>query len=90
MLIPHYNKEEAHTQIEKYLLLNIYQRRDCILNDLLDNEAFSIGVATGISLYQNKVVTAHDRKEPLKIGDNLYYIQSGRERLQEMIDKICK
>lgn len=60
------------------------------MNDLLDNEAFIIGVATGISLYQNKVVTAHDRKEPLKIGDNLYYIQSGRERLQEMIDKICK
>lgn len=60
------------------------------MNDLIENEAFGIGVATGISLYQNKVVTAHDRKEPLRIGDNLYYIQSGRERLQEMIDKICK
>lgn len=69
---------------------SIYQRRNCILNELMDNEVFSIGVATGISLYQNKVVTAHERKEPLKIGDNLYYIQSGRERLQEMIDKICK
>lgn len=56
----------------------------------MDNDAFSIGVATGISLYQNKVVTAHERKEPLRIGDNLYYIQSGRERLEEMIDKICK
>lgn len=60
------------------------------MNDLLDNEAFSIGVATGISLYQNKVVTAHDRKEPLKIGDKIYYLQSGKERLQEMIDKICR
>lgn len=60
------------------------------MNDLIENDVFSIGVATGISLYQNKVVTAHDRKEPLKIGDNLYYIQSGRERLQEAIDKICK
>lgn len=59
------------------------------MNDLMDNEVFSIGVATGISLYQNKVVIAHDRKEPLRIGDNLYYIQSGRERLEEMIDKIC-
>ena len=65
-------------------------RRDCILNDLNDNEAFSIGVATGISLYQSKVVAAHNRKEPLKIGDTLYYLQSGRERLQEMIDKICR
>lgn len=60
------------------------------MNDLIENDVFSIGVATGISLYQNKVVIAHDRKEPLKIGDNLYYIQSGRERLQEMIDRICK
>lgn len=59
------------------------------MNDLIENDVFSIGVATGISLYQNKVVIAHDRKEPLKIGDNLYYIQSGRERLEEMIDKIC-
>jgi len=65
------------------------KRRDCILNDLIENEAFSIGVATGISLYQNRVVTAHQHKEPLKIGNNLYYIQSGRERLQEMIDRIC-
>ena len=60
------------------------------MKDLNDNEAFVTGVVTGISLYQNKVVTAHNRKEPIKIGDNLYYIQSGRERLQEMIDKICK
>ena len=26
----------------------------------------------------------------LKIGDELYYVQNGRERLQEMIEKICK
>ena len=60
------------------------------MNDLLENEAFSIGVATGISLYQNKVVTAHERKEAIIIGDNAYYVQSGRERLQEAIDKMCK
>lgn len=60
------------------------------MNDLLENEAFSIGVATGISLYQNKVVTAHERKEAIIIGDNAYYVQSGRERLQEAIDKICR
>ena len=59
------------------------------MNDLLDNQAFFIGVATGISLYQNKVVTAHERKEAIIIGDNAYYVQSGRERLQEMIDRIC-
>ena len=51
---------------------------------------FCNGIAVGISLYQMAVVSAHERKIPLKIGDNLYYIQDGRERLQEMIDKICK
>ena len=60
------------------------------MNELMESEAFSIGVATGISLYQSKVVTAHERKEALKIGDNLFYLQSGRERLQETIDKICR
>ncbi len=60
------------------------------MKELEDNEAFFTGIVTGINLYQNKVVTAHDRKEPLKIGDKIYYIQSGRERLQEMIDKICR
>lgn len=57
---------------------------------VLENEAFYSGVALGINIYQQKVVTAHERKEPLKIGENLYYIQSGRERLQELMDKICK
>lgn len=60
------------------------------MNDLLENDAFSIGVATGISLYQNKVVTAHEHKLPIIIGDNIYYVQTGRERLQEAIDKICR
>lgn len=60
------------------------------MNDLLEKEAFSIGVAAGISLYQNKVVTAHERKEAIIIGDNAYYVQSGRERLQEAIDKMCR
>lgn len=61
------------------------------LEGLEENEAFVTGIVTGINLYQNKVVTAHDRKEPIKIGDNLYYIQSGRERLLEkMLDHLCE
>lgn len=61
------------------------------MSDLLENEAFASGVAVGIGLYQQKVVMAHERKEPLKIGDNtLYYIQDGRERLAEVLDKICR
>lgn len=57
---------------------------------MIEDEAFYSGVAVGINIYQQKVITAHERKEPLKIGENLYYIQDGRERLQEVIEKICR
>lgn len=56
----------------------------------MESEAFCTGVAVGINIHQQKVVMASERKEPLKIGDELYYVQNGRERLQEMIEKICK
>ena len=59
-------------------------------NELMKNEAFCTGVAVGINLHQQKVIAAHDRKEPLKVGDELFYLQSGRERLQEFLEKICK
>lgn len=60
------------------------------MDDLLENEAFSVGVNVGINLYQQRVVTAHERKEPLIVGDTLYYLQDGRERLAEFLEKICK
>lgn len=60
------------------------------MSDLLENEAFCTGVAVGVAIHQQKVITAHERKEPLKIGDNLYYLQSGRERLAEMLNQICR
>lgn len=56
----------------------------------MENEAFCTGVAVGVALHQERMVTAHKRKEPLIIGDDLYYLQSGRERLQEVLEKICK
>lgn len=56
----------------------------------MENEAFCTGVAVGIDLHQQRVVTAHKRKEPLKIGDTLYFLQDGREKLQETIEKICE
>jgi hypothetical protein len=58
------------------------------LNDL--SEAFCTGVNVGISLYQKKVIEAHESRGHLKIGDNLYYIQDGREHLAEVLEKICK
>lgn len=56
----------------------------------LIERAFCSGIAVGISLYQRVIVSAHERKRPLKIGDTLYYVQDGRERLQEVLEKICR
>ena len=53
----------------------------------LIERAFCNGVAAGICLYQRAVVAAHKQKKPLKIGDELYYLQ---ERLAEVLEKICK
>lgn len=59
-------------------------------NNLTDNEAFCTGVAVGIKLHQQKVVTAHKQKKPFIIVDTLYYLQDGRERLRELlVNKIC-
>lgn len=60
------------------------------MDGLMESQAFAYGVAVGIDLHQQKVVTAQKRKEPVVISDTLYYIQDGRERLEEMIDKICR
>ncbi len=60
------------------------------MDDLLENEAFYSGVIVGISLFQQKVMEAHKRKEALRIGDTVYYLQDGRERLQEMMEKVCE
>ena len=60
------------------------------MKEMIESEAFCCGVSVGINLHQQKVVMASERKEPLKIGDELYYVKNGRERLQEMIENICK
>lgn len=58
--------------------------------ELTENEAFTKGIAVGINLHQARVIAAHERSEPLVIGDSLYYLQSGRERLEEYLNKMCK
>lgn len=60
------------------------------MEKFLESKAFCNGVAVGINLHQQKVVTASKRREPLQIDGELYYVQNGRERLTEMIEKICK
>lgn len=60
------------------------------MKDLIENEAFCTGVAVGINIHQQKVITAHERREPLKIGDELYFLQTGRERLADVLNRICE
>lgn len=60
------------------------------MKELMESEAFCFGVSVGINLHQQKVVMASDNRKPIKIGDELYYVQTGRDRLNEMIENICK
>lgn len=60
------------------------------MSDLTENEAFYSGIMVGIGLEQQRVIVAHKQKKPLIIGDEMFYLQSGRERLQEVLEKICK
>lgn len=60
-----------------------------MLRDLI-KRVFCNGVIAGIRLYQRMVIAAHERKKPLRIGEDFYYIQNGRERLQEVLEKICR
>jgi hypothetical protein len=60
------------------------------MRELQESEAFCVGMSIGIDLYQWRILEAHRKGLPLMIDGDLYYIQSGRERLQEVIDKICQ
>ena len=60
------------------------------MDELMENETFVNGVAAGINLHQQRMVAVHERKEPLIVGDTIYYLQDGRERLQEFLEKICR
>jgi len=60
------------------------------LNELMESEEFYYGVSVGINLHMQRVIAAHTRKEPLKVGENLYYLETGRERLERMLNEICK
>lgn len=50
---------------------------------------FVTGLSVGLALYQQKILAVHEREEPLIVGDALFYLQDGRERLAEVLEKIC-
>ena len=55
-----------------------------------EKQAFANGVVVGVSLHQQRVIVAHERREPLIIGDNLFYLENGKERLGRILNEICK
>ena len=58
------------------------------LEGLGENEAFNYGLLCGIKIFQQKIIMAHKRREHLMIDNTPYYLQDGRERLQEMLNKV--
>lgn len=60
------------------------------MDSLSENEDFVTGIAVGIYIHQQKVLTAYEKGEPLKINGEPYFIQSGNELLQEMLNDICR
>ena len=60
------------------------------MKELMESEAFCTGVSVGINIIQQKIIMASKNKGPLKIGDELYYVQNGRDRLRELVNKICE
>lgn len=60
------------------------------LKNLLDSEVFCTGIAIGINLYQCKIITAYNRKESFELNGEMYYLQNGKELLEQMLNEICK
>lgn len=60
------------------------------MSELMENDVFATGIAVGVTLHQQRVIAAHERNEPLKEGDTLYYLETGRERLERVFHEICK
>lgn len=60
------------------------------MDESTEKQVFANGIVVGICLHQEKVIAAHMRKEPVKIGDKLYFIQDGKERLEQVLNDICR
>ena len=76
--------------MEKYTVEILVMIGGGWLESLSESETFCKGIAVGISIYQQKIIVAHDRKEPLEIDGESYYIKDSGEQLQELVDMICR
>lgn len=60
------------------------------MENLKECQAFCDGVAAGVNIFQQVILASYERKLPISIDGNLYYIQDGAECLQEAIDEMCR
>lgn len=60
------------------------------MENLLQNEQFTKGLLLGINICQQMILASHERNEPLIIDDSPYYILSGEQLLQQMLDAVCR
>lgn len=59
------------------------------LEDLLKSREFHIGLTMGIHICQGMILNAYERNEPLVIDNRQFYILTGDQALQQMIDTVC-
>lgn len=60
------------------------------MENLTEDEVFSYGIAVGIAIHQQKVLTAYESKKPLELGGEVCFIQNGSEILEQMLEEICR
>ena len=60
-----------------------------MLDDLLKRDEFHIGLTMGINICQRMILNTCDRGEPLVVDDRQFYILSGDQLLNQMIDTDC-
>lgn len=53
-------------------------------------EAYALGVASGVQQVHNKIKDHCKSGKPLLIGDDLYFIQDSRQHLIEVMNNIDK
>lgn len=60
------------------------------MGEVSENEMFCYGISMGMALYQWKVLMAYERKIPLEINGEPYFIKDSGEQLRELINEICR
>lgn len=83
---------QIHYQLDcvNNFMVDLVRREVESMDENMESQAFCDGVAVGIRLIQNKIVTAQKEGKPIMVDGELYYVLSGQDRLKILIDNIYK